>query len=739
MTIGRRIYAGFGLLLVGILVLGVVALFHLGVVENLFSDVRRTSAWLDRVAALDAAIRDVRRLGDDFFVRPTPEAQERTDAALDLLRASAERVAADLDAPDLKADAMTIAAIVEQYRGTFQIAAANLDRRDAAIDESFDVGPLISEALNRLARGGAGRLHGMGGLHDDWAELRFANIRFFAEERPADLARAKALQDALSTNWAALGPDLATLFARYNAALSRVEHANRERDTADAALVTYGRRMTEAAERLVAALRNRQAEAIATADVHNAATRSTTLELVLAIGVAGFIGSRVIGRGITRPIAELSVAMDRLAARDWMTVIPGHDRRDEIGVMARALDAFKENGIAYDVFAAESERMRARAAAMDKERLAILLDKTLVGVITIDEDQRIITYNREAEATFGWTADQMIGQRLDRLLPEEARGLHASHVESFALAADGNRRMGDWRRINGLHKDGRLVPLMAVVSRVSLDDETTFTAIFRDMTSILAHEAALQKALVEKDALLVRADEGSRAKSDFLAAMSHELRTPLNAVIGFSEMMSNEAFGPLGHPKYAEYVGHILGSARHLLSLINDTLDLARIEARNARLNLEPVDCSDVLTKAVAFVSHEATEKGIALAVTRPQNLILFADARATLQILTNLLSNAVKFTERGGEVSVVASVCPIRKMVRFLVKDTGRGIPADMLKHVGRPFFQVTSALVADGKGFGLGLAISRSLAEAMDGTLDIASVEGVGTEVTVVLPVAG
>jgi two-component system cell cycle sensor histidine kinase PleC len=231
-----------------------------------------------------------------------------------------------------------------------------------------------------------------------------------------------------------------------------------------------------------------------------------------------------------------------------------------------------------------------------------------------------------------------------------------------------------------------------------------------------------------------RAEAANRAKSEFLANISHELRTPLNAVIGFSEVMQQTLFGPLGHPKYQEYARDIYASGTYLLEVINDILDMSKIEAGRMSLDVGSIDVADIVEDSMKVVSQAAAERNITLDRHGPQHLTLEADRRALKQVFLNLLSNAVKFTRDGGSVDVHLSRS--RGFVKIAIKDTGIGIPETDIAKLGRPFEQVENQFSKSHQGSGLGLAISRALVELHGGTLRIASREGQGTTVTCMLP---
>jgi signal transduction histidine kinase len=241
-----------------------------------------------------------------------------------------------------------------------------------------------------------------------------------------------------------------------------------------------------------------------------------------------------------------------------------------------------------------------------------------------------------------------------------------------------------------------------------------------------AHEAAL----VARDA----AETASRAKSMFLANMSHELRTPLNAVIGFSELMHSELYGPLGNQRYRDYAGQIHEAGRHLLDLIGDILDMSKIEAGKYELVWEEVAIDVLAGDCMELMRDRAAKAGLTLASDFDGYQVVPADRRALKQILLNLLSNAVKFTEPGGGVTVRSEVGNGRLLLS--VSDTGVGIPPEELARLGNPFVQLRSTAAVSQQGTGLGLALVRGLVEMHDGTMRIESEDGKGTTVSVEIP---
>jgi two-component system, cell cycle sensor histidine kinase PleC len=231
-----------------------------------------------------------------------------------------------------------------------------------------------------------------------------------------------------------------------------------------------------------------------------------------------------------------------------------------------------------------------------------------------------------------------------------------------------------------------------------------------------------------------RAEAANRSKSEFLANMSHELRTPLNAIIGFSEVMTSEFFGPLGSAKYSEYAADIRKSGHFLLDVINDILDMSKIEAGRTDLEFSTVDLAGVVDDVMRLIGPRAAESGITVKQDLRKIDSFTADRRALKQVIINLMSNAVKFTPEGGTITLAGQ--SDSKSITLSIIDTGIGIPQRDIEKLGRPFEQVENQFTKTRGGSGLGLAISRSLIELHGGTLSIQSSIGKGTTVKVILP---
>jgi two-component system, cell cycle sensor histidine kinase PleC len=320
-------------------------------------------------------------------------------------------------------------------------------------------------------------------------------------------------------------------------------------------------------------------------------------------------------------------------------------------------------------------------------------------------------------------------------------GTQAPGARTFEAQLDD----GSWLHISERRtKDGGYVSVGTDITRIKEHEQKLVENDLRQRATVAdlkRSQSELERQAVEMADLAEkysqeknRAEEANQTKSKFLANMSHELRTPLNAIIGFSEIMGSGMFGALGSEKYQEYCHDILTSGHYLLEVINDILDMSKIEAGRMKLDLEPLDLSKTLAESLRVVSGRAHDKRLSLDTDIEKNIALVADRRATKQILVNLLSNAVKFTPEGGKIAVRSLLLEDR--IVLMIADTGIGIPPQSLARLGRPFEQVESQLSKTYHGSGLGLAIARSLAHLHGGSMRLRSKLGKGTVVRVTLP---
>jgi two-component system cell cycle sensor histidine kinase PleC len=331
-------------------------------------------------------------------------------------------------------------------------------------------------------------------------------------------------------------------------------------------------------------------------------------------------------------------------------------------------------------------------------------------------------------------------------MPEVRSRLHETGAQSpGARTFEAQLDDGSWLHISERRtKDGGYVSVGTDITRIKeheqklIDNDLRLRATVIDLKysqTTLEHQAIeladlAQKYSEEKN----RAEEANQTKSKFLANMSHELRTPLNAIIGFSEIMGSGMFGTLGSEKYQEYCHDILTSGHYLLEVINDILDMSKIEAGRMKLDMEPLDLSKTLAESLRVVSGRANDKNLVLDSDIEGATSVVADRRAVKQIIVNLLSNAVKFTPDGGKVVVRSRL--LNDSIVLMIADTGIGIAPQSLVRLGRPFEQVESQLTKTYHGSGLGLAIARSLTNLHGGSMRLRSKLGTGTVVSVTLP---
>jgi two-component system cell cycle sensor histidine kinase PleC len=324
-------------------------------------------------------------------------------------------------------------------------------------------------------------------------------------------------------------------------------------------------------------------------------------------------------------------------------------------------------------------------------------------------------------------------------IPSEGR------VEEGARSFEAQLNDGRWLQISERRtKDGGFVSVGTDITTIKRHEEKLIDGERRLMATIADLRQSRQKLELQAQEMVElaekyseqkdRAEAANRTKSEFLANISHELRTPLNAIIGFSEIMQSGLFGPLGSPKYGEYCQDINASGNFLLNVINDVLDMARIEAGRLTLDMEPLQLDEIVDEAARVMSPEAAARKVTIEADLEDTLSLNADRRAVKQMVLNLLSNAVKFTPENGHIGIRAR--RIGQAVTLTIEDNGIGIPKEALKKLGQPFEQVQNQFTKSHKGSGLGLAITRSLAELHGGAMRIRSQEGRGTIVSIRLP---
>jgi len=379
-------------------------------------------------------------------------------------------------------------------------------------------------------------------------------------------------------------------------------------------------------------------------------------------------------------------------------------------------------GICQDVTA----QAKAENALRKSERAYRMLAEEASDVIfRVDASGNCTFASLACLQTFGYYPEEMENTPILRFAE---RRYHAAILNAYEQACQGLQA----QRVTfkGRHRFGQSVWLEAGIRPISdpNGEVKELVIVARDITERRQYEEELREARE-------KAETANIAKSKFLANMSHELRTPLNAVIGFSDIMQEEMFGPLGSDQYSDYVRLIHESGQYLLELINDILDMSKIEAGKYKLFIEEVSLDEMIEGCLRIVETRATEGGVSLNWSPSLDApTISADERAVKQILLNLLSNAIKFSDKAGSVTVATEY--LDGCVRVSVADTGCGIPPEAIPRLAQPFEQVTRQADQIQNGTGLGLALVRSFVELHGGQLSMESVEGEGTVMTFTLP---
>lgn len=348
------------------------------------------------------------------------------------------------------------------------------------------------------------------------------------------------------------------------------------------------------------------------------------------------------------------------------------------------------------------------------------------GVLVVDQKGFIRSANHSAKALFNAEEDDLLGAPLTQFLAAESHGAALDYLDG--LVANGvSSVLNDGREVICQTRDGDIFPTFLSMGRVNSSDERLFCAVLRDITQFKRAEEELVSSRL-------KAEKANTHKSEYLTKISHEIRTPLNAVIGFSEVMQEERFGELGNLRYKEYARDINRSCSHMLTLINDLLDLAKIEAGKMDLTFEAVSAADIISECVALLQPQANDQRVIIRASTPLSVPkIVADPTTLRQITLNLLSNAIKFNRSGGQV-IVSLVLEPSGEVHLRIRDTGRGMSKDDLEAALQPFRRLNASATTEGSG--LGLPLTKALVEANRASFSINSEEDEGTLVQVTFP---
>jgi PAS domain S-box-containing protein len=366
------------------------------------------------------------------------------------------------------------------------------------------------------------------------------------------------------------------------------------------------------------------------------------------------------------------------------------------------------------------------ALKVEVEELRSILETATDGVVVLDTDGRIRSLNRSASALFNFEDAETRGKPFAMLFAHESQKAVQEYL--LGLADHGVASvLNDGRELIGRESGGGFIPLFMTMGR--MPGSNSYCAVIRDITQWKRSEEELKAA---KRA----AEVANQHKSEFLARVSHEIRTPLNAIIGFSDMIASEHFGPAGHPRYVEYANDIGRSGRHVLDIVNDLLDISKIEAGEMDLEFAAVGINDCISEAVTLVQPQANAQRVIIRTSLSQSVPdVVADLRSVKQIAINILANAIRFTPSGGQI-VVSTAYEPNGSVTLRIRDTGVGMSKTELEQAMKPFGQVSPGSRARGDGTGLGLPLTRAMTEANRALFAIQSAQNEGTLVEITFP---
>lgn len=382
------------------------------------------------------------------------------------------------------------------------------------------------------------------------------------------------------------------------------------------------------------------------------------------------------------------------------------------------------------------QRLALEEQSRMERRFRQLLEAAPDAIVEVSADGEIVMVNRIAEQMFGYRRDELLGKSVDLLVPDAVRPVHDRHRDAY-LAHPRTRPMGSGLDLHARRKDGRLFPVEISLSPIHTENGVHVTAVIRDVTERKRAEQEVrrleQRYTAELEARNREIERANRLKSEFLASMSHELRTPLHTIIGFAELLEEGHEGALNEAQ-RRFLGHIHKDSTHLLELINDILDLSKIEAGGIVLKREVYPLKRSIVEALSAIMPGAALKGVTVDDRQHADCNVDADPLRVKEMLYNLLSNAVKFTPAGGTVWVEST--EESGFARITVGDTGIGIRPDEQENIFDKFYQVGNTTTGVREGTGLGLSITKELVELHGGWMEVESAPGQGSRFTFTLP---
>ena len=443
------------------------------------------------------------------------------------------------------------------------------------------------------------------------------------------------------------------------------------------------------------------------ADVDAALSNSLLVSLLFGL-LSLLIIVWYISRKILTPIVNLASATDQLRGGDLTVRVDETSAQDEFHTLYSAINAFAENQ------QHATTQLENRVIAQTK-RLSAVIDNIVDGIITIDKYGKIESFNLAAKQIFGYDDTEVIGQNVQMLMPESSHGEHDVYLNNYIKTGE-KKIIGIGREVMGRRKDGTIFPMELAVNELVIDGVRHFVGVTRDLTE----RKLTEQALIDSR----ESERANKAKSEFLSRMSHELRTPLHAIIAFSDLILYEENLD---PKLEEYLQYINRAGDHLLTLVDDVLDLAKIENGKLSILVKPIKLQAVLEECYSLINPLALKAGINLMFDTHVDYTVNAEHNSLKQVMLNILSNAIKYNRQQGSITVSYEI-KNNKCLRINFKDTGIGIDTKLQKHLFEPFQRVGAEFTTV-KGTGIGLTITQKLINMMGGIIGVDSTEGKGS----------